>query len=1401
LIKIERNGGPPKQSIMAATSPALHLWLFLHLYLFATALLSVCVASEDFQNLTDAEEKDRSSVKKELGRNPDKWSGTGISEEEEIEPIKGLYLDEGAHMLSSFLRTVANRELGVAALQSIYDSLPFGVFAKDDAAKTRELGERLQRKLIHYWGLVNQSRNAIEELFWHHIHRPLVNPVSCSDLPDSIMRFSSHFGAVVSDQLACDISFRNQSPSSFIPGHNLTQIFSNNLKIAPSVKWQYFMGADGGLNEFPAHAFDSQSGHTMGDPVRRRDLYFSSVYPEPRYVVMVIDHGSALSRNQLNIAKAIGKYIVSTLSEKDHIGLVALADEPHYGAQGDCFTKGLTQATQDTKLRIDHFIDGLSKAKAPANHTLGITHALDMARRALLMSSSAVPPTDGDCPMKTLHQVSLVYISRGLLSSLAEPRRVLELIALGQMCLQGRLVINTYALIDDGKPIMYEKTFLQDVALQNYSRYNVSFVALDKLSILAGQALAINSTRFLSSTIGNYLNIFHNHSGVYQAPFYSPPFWDPIGKGLVVSITQPCYHLDLLIGAVGLDIHLSDLVEDMTYFNQPGGRSYAFLIDTFGTVVMHPALVRPHLVTEEPVSSDIGMLESLPGFPAIRSSLLSVPSGSQKLVIDDEHNSTVNFTWERVAGGAYIVCIVTRTKSGDDDIHALRRVAPTNNPELVYHRLDVVSSPGKVEVCRYFRQLSTLAAGSLYLSPASYLSSFKFESWAEQSPVVIQSFMAFLNDKTKLIANPGLRSGVRSDVGALTQLIPYWKSQFGHSPLSQFIVRRYAATPSGVMNEYPAAVRHASFDPVRRPWYQKAMEFPGKVVVTGPSLDPTGSGYVVSVSHTIYEGKTAALHGPWDDVVAVVGADFTLNYMHRIVSDTLPFCPDRNSQVKGSNIRCFLMDERGYLLAHPNLLEPLEMSSPDVEHQHLTHHEPLVASDLLNHDSFVLKKACHSYSDRTIQRFYQLNLTLNDQWVDRNGAPDPPVPVLTNLVHGEHCIRYQIVAIQGTNLFVGVVNQTCDTATAFCPCSTVDRLCLNCHRMEQSECECPCECQLELDTCSLTREPSIESYQLPTCPIPSESGSSLHSYPRFRDLELLPACLALDCEERVSESECYGVVGCQWCVRDTDSQTPLQVPFCTEQKKCFGGVLRGFSPYADDSDRATATDSNSSFKSMPVGPVIGGVMALFFFVAFSIYCYRQRHNRHGSNTYGLGPGANLRMSHLDNELDEHEMELDADETTAVVSHEFSLAAGLDNVAIVSPYRVNTHYRRPTAGDSDHGYSTMTPGHEDSEHAASFVEPLMVARPSHRPSTRSPKGHLNSKQEPLRSISPVYSRPSYKIESPATLHESADELDDSQAAKRKHQLDVFNDSLAMTILPDSPVNQIIVPVTVHMVDTT
>lgn len=79
-------------------------------------LITLLTASADDPSNGGAEVGDRGSVKKEL-RNPDKWTGVGLAEEEEVEPIRGFYLDEGSQMLASFLRTVSNEELGVTAMQ------------------------------------------------------------------------------------------------------------------------------------------------------------------------------------------------------------------------------------------------------------------------------------------------------------------------------------------------------------------------------------------------------------------------------------------------------------------------------------------------------------------------------------------------------------------------------------------------------------------------------------------------------------------------------------------------------------------------------------------------------------------------------------------------------------------------------------------------------------------------------------------------------------------------------------------------------------------------------------------------------------------------------------------------------------------------------------------------------------------------------------------------------------------------------------------------------------------------------------------------------------------------------------------------------------------------------------
>lgn len=242
-----------------------------------------------------------------------------------------------------------------------------------------------------------------------------------------------------------------------------------------------------------------------------------------------------------------------------------------------------------------------------------------------------------------------------------------------------------------------------------------------------------------------------------------------------------------------------------------------------------------------------------------------------------------------------------------------------------------------------------------------------------------------------------------------------------------------------------------------------------------------------------------------------------------------------------------------------------------------------------------------------------------------------------------------------------------------------------------------------------------------------------------------------------------------------------------------------------------------SFKSLPIGPVAGGVMAFFFFVGLSIYCYRhltkRRHHGSGANLYTGSPGAGMRMTQLDN--DDNDMEPDVDDTTAVVNHEFTLApgAGLDNVAIVSPYRVNTGYRRPAGGDSDHGYSTMTP-HEDSEHAASFVEPLLVGRDRYRPTAMRSVSTGSFSSRASSPLGPVYHPSSVRaatqrIASPGTLHESADELESDCSSWQPQQqplvdlkpvppIQRLDDTMGMTLLPE---NQLVVPVTVHMVDTT
>ncbi|GBO98550.1 VWFA and cache domain-containing protein CG16868 [Eumeta japonica] len=554
----------------------------------------------------------------------------------------------------------------------------------------------------------------------------------------------------------------------------------------------------------------------------------------------------------------------------------------------------------------------------------------------------------------------------------------------------------------------------------------------------------------------------------------------------------------------------------------------------------------------------------------------------------------------------------------------------------------------------------------IFLTDTNYLYDM---SDGQEALTYMQNYLAYLKSVAHgLLSNPGLKNEIQHDVGFLNSVLSYYTHQHLHGAYSQYVIRRYAVTESGVMVMFPGTVLEYDYEPVRRPWYTYAIDNPGKIILTPPNLDVGGAGYIVSISYAVKRK-----HFP----IMVVAMDVTMGFLYKLLIDSLPLCAL-------SYMKCFIMNNRGYLVSHPGLMDP--NSSGPIEQQHITHKESMIAIDMLNHKGFVRKRLCNNFSDKTIQRFYEFNISLSN--------------VLSNVVSGDHCVHYYIASIPGTNTFVGLVNASCSVG-AFCPCSMVDRLCLNCNRMEQNECECPCECSSEAYHCPKSN--LSRSYQdLPLCGvIPESNHHKSHYFNNYA--ENLKPCFDFQCEIYTTHSSCLGVMGCEWCQLDTDGHTPLSSPFCTAQPTCFSGVLGAVTPYGEGTyGHVSRDDVLGSYST--IGPIAGCIVTVSLVIAVAIYCYRQNvtstscHNLYVDGPAETWPEQDVQLSHLQ-----------SDDANGDHSGHDKLLPAAEIEAPISPYRVVTGYRRPhTTGDSDHGYSTMTP-HEDSEATAfSMNEPIVLS---------------------------------------------------------------------------------------------
>ena len=565
-------------------------------------------------------------------------------------------------------------------------------------------------------------------------------------------------------------------------------------------------------------------------------------------------------------------------------------------------------------------------------------------------------------------------------------------------------------------------------------------------------------------------------------------------------------------------------------------------------------------------------------------------------------------------------------KLSNPSITDLRETSSTNKT-LYYHRLDIL--PPKTGLCRHFWQPATLDSGTIYIYPTSFehpISKDEIHLNRED----IQRYVQWLkgNENSGKI---GIKPAAKLDLALVTQITDSWRNSSYTSVFNNYIVRRFISTmhgfkSAGVYYAYPGTpIPSANYDwdPRYQEWFLDSLEFPDRVVMSSPRLDAGGAGYVVTLSHSIKNPtqsgpsesafEAGCVHFPSKErmchlaprIGAVMGMDLSLGLLNEWIQQLIPYC-------KISNTRCFLFDNHGYLIVHPSMFYPPNKNQNSLR-KHLTHIEPLIANDLLlNHGaSFVKKKVCKQLSTMTLQRYYEFDTNHRNR-------------VVHNKENSEHCSQYEISVLEGTNLFLGVVNVTCENEPkTFCPCNIRGRKCIVCNYEATDThakhptgyfdeellktCECPCECDIlsPVNDTNCTSTYSSDSplnnliddsiyenigsgsfqYQsrineIEYCPLDPESPPqpSLEDNKRLesaiRNLAhytgsthpiRLPKCFDTECSAKLSRKTCFGVIGCSWCELDHDSTQNkllnISKPFCVEQNICFSGILNGYNPY------------------------------------------------------------------------------------------------------------------------------------------------------------------------------------------------------------------------------------------------
>ncbi|MCP9259045.1 VWFA and cache domain-containing protein 1 [Dirofilaria immitis] len=1182
--------------------------------------------------------------------------------------VRENYITLATHFTADQLyrahRLQVNELLGVPVMQSIIDGLDFKQ-AVLNSSLVRDITNRLDMQFAKYFSLLTETKKYISKSSqpdWITF-RDYRSMMECARITPGYLNYEEQFGTHVNMTNACLISTKQSSRFLYYAEKNLTSVLHMNA-LDSAVRWQYIIGTNGPHVEYPAHALSVHKRKHWGP-------FLAAALPQKRRVVILIDAGTLLSDLHLIKAKNVAKILLDGAVPGDRYMVMVSNGTDNAKA---CKNQNFLGVTSEQIAVMTTFIEAFERGNQKAySHS----SAIQMACR-LFVEEETFNREDG---RNEFYHNILFYISRGVMSQLGEAVSVLSSLAETILEANIRVKINTLALDDGDKtPLLWSYEFLKSIAEMNFTKYQQSLSEKLKTSLRKRQYQESSEKLRIHSP---------NEKLSWSYPFSEY-------QATLVSLSSSLHKDNKLTAVVGVDLNL-DIIADVIKYNDLVvmaplmTRLRIFLCDLQGRVIiashMRKMSLWPlHIGTLEAWSEkDLWLSEHF--------SAKEITEGSFEIVKKEVMEEIkLKYTWIRLKNAPFVVVMAVKVSEMEAKISMLLKNSRQEYvlDNLVYHRLDI-QRDSSLLYCSHFGYLSTMKLGGVYLSPSCFtVSSLQ----RPPSPQWIANYWVYLGDPLGLIRNAGIRLSVREHVSALSGIIPYWRDKAAGDS-HEFILRRYIATSRGVMITYPATVIRDNYEPDLELWYVRANEFPGKIVVTGPFLEDN-VGQVVTISTAVFEGQAGSMHNSKNQIFAVIAMDVTVGFFAKLLRSAINICKESR--------RCILFDDLGNVISRgietsvsskKTRSYGRSVSWNAVERFHISYLEPQLATYLITKTNFVQKDNVYS------GLLAQLNIPCDDT----SSAPGMKLG----------SIHVEVIPVPQTNLFLALINESCDPQhpiQAFCPCSVSDRRCLLCTRFDDAECECPCQCPLNCNThCTASSSnvslygktsfaPNMECSGVVECPV---MATIAPFSTRPLQKTVLSECISIKCENYKMVDDCLGVLGCQWCIFDSDGQTLLLNPFCVSTDRCFGGTkgrrIRGF---------LESELIGQWSVGAPVGPVAAGIMSVFLIMVMAVYCYRSQVSRLvEANSLTDSYGAPL----CGRNFEDDDFQLDHDGSGSVKEQAVALVQLTSFERMSNPLAaVRPQYRvSPRTESSDQGYSTMTDRMQDESECATNINILRETR--------------------------------------------------------------------------------------------